>query len=534
MVTFPRFAVLLCCIALCGICFAAGGSCPSGANYLNPANVTGAKVTLASLGITSCYYISAAGSDSNTGTTEASGSSGPWLHAPGMNGCSSVCASTSPAVYSTWAGIGFIFRGGDVWSLPEWGLNWAGTSANPIYYGFDPAWYSGTAWARPILDDAATDNGMLAFYDNNIIFDNFEFRNVYVCDNNTNKIVDARNTVGSIFEENYFHDFTNCTPLSAYNLTAVYGSTSIPIVFNVWDNSDGSAQVATAYYGYGIEFAYNYINDFPNIYVGGAQALHDNVFNNLTADVVGLGNTHQNQLENNTSPSFDVIYNNVMRHGSAAGSNVTLWDAPYSPNTGYIFNNVIYDTTTANVFDVGSTPLSGTVGTDQAFNNTIECGPDSSPTARCINTPGVVITKNNHWIGPSATGSGNVWGVTGSGSVTETSDIAQSKATANGQGYTETNGFAPTASSDATVGAGTNLATLCASVPTPTFTGANPQAACKQSTTFGVAYNSTTHTVSYPAITPVTRPASGAWDVGAYQYGGGGPNPPTGLVATVH
>ena len=40
-----------------------GGTCPSGANYVNPSNATGSLVTLSSLGITNCYYIAANGSD---------------------------------------------------------------------------------------------------------------------------------------------------------------------------------------------------------------------------------------------------------------------------------------------------------------------------------------------------------------------------------------------------------------------------------------------------------------------------------------
>jgi hypothetical protein len=152
-------------------CFAAGGTCPSGANYTNPANPTGSLVTVSSLGVTSCYFVSAAGSDSlYDGTTETvSGSHGPFLHSPGMKNCSSNCASVTLA-----AGIGVIFRGGDTWhfgnasSTPYAGVvttcanngNVAaglclddinGTSANPIYYGVDQTWYTGGSWARPIL-----------------------------------------------------------------------------------------------------------------------------------------------------------------------------------------------------------------------------------------------------------------------------------------------------------------------------------------------------------------------------------------------
>src|ERR1035437_10304250 len=83
---------------------AAGGPCPSGARYLTTAS--NSLTTLLSLGITNCYFISAAGADTNNGTSEST----PWAHAPGMPKCTGTCASTTPA-----AGEGFIFRGGDAW-----------------------------------------------------------------------------------------------------------------------------------------------------------------------------------------------------------------------------------------------------------------------------------------------------------------------------------------------------------------------------------------------------------------------------------
>ena len=59
---------------------AAGGACPSTAQYINTANPTGPLVTLASLGVTSCFYVADSGADTNSGTTEAA----PFLHAPFM------------------------------------------------------------------------------------------------------------------------------------------------------------------------------------------------------------------------------------------------------------------------------------------------------------------------------------------------------------------------------------------------------------------------------------------------------------------
>ena len=164
--------------------FAAGGACPSGANYVNLTNPTGSLVTLGTAvssggyGITSCYYVSASGSDTNNGTTEST----PFLHSPGMNACSNNCAAVTLG-----PGIGVIFHGGDKWhfgnssATPYGGVvsrcadngnNAAGlclddinaSSTNYIYYGVDPSWPS-SGWSRPIftadnpLCNSSTANG---------------------------------------------------------------------------------------------------------------------------------------------------------------------------------------------------------------------------------------------------------------------------------------------------------------------------------------------------------------------------------------
>ena len=174
MARLLRFSIVLACFfsaANAAYAVVGVGACPTGANYVNPANPTGSRVTLSSLGITSCYYVSAAGSDSlYDGTSETiSGSHGPFLHSPGMANCSSNCAAVKLS-----AGMGVIFRGGDTWhygnsgATPYAGVvsgcadngdNAAGlcldaidaTSSNPIYYGVDLAWYSGSSWTRPIF-----------------------------------------------------------------------------------------------------------------------------------------------------------------------------------------------------------------------------------------------------------------------------------------------------------------------------------------------------------------------------------------------
>jgi hypothetical protein len=143
-----------------------GGACPTTAQYVNISNPTGPLVTLASKGITRCFYIAANGSDSNDGLSEASGH--PWLHAPKM-----LAATGNPAALTPASNQGFIFRGGDTWhvftgspqiGLPAgypsnaspngWEISSGGSSpSNPIYIGVDITWFTGSVWTRPIINN---------------------------------------------------------------------------------------------------------------------------------------------------------------------------------------------------------------------------------------------------------------------------------------------------------------------------------------------------------------------------------------------
>ncbi len=138
-----RFVLIVVLFFIAGKAFAQGGSCPTAAAY-------GAKgnATLSSLGVTSCVYVAANGSDSASGTSESS----PWLHAPQMPTCSNQCASLKLG-----PGIGIILRGGDTWhegnsgASPYTGGTWgfnagsgpSGTSSSPIYVGVDQSWHAG-------------------------------------------------------------------------------------------------------------------------------------------------------------------------------------------------------------------------------------------------------------------------------------------------------------------------------------------------------------------------------------------------------
>lgn len=96
------------------------------------------------------YYIdSAGGADTNNGTSTNS----PWKHVKGMTGCSNVCSSTTLA-----GGDKVIFKGGVTWtsSFP-WTI--VGGSSSNITYTTDHSWYAGSSWSQPVFDDGNANPG---------------------------------------------------------------------------------------------------------------------------------------------------------------------------------------------------------------------------------------------------------------------------------------------------------------------------------------------------------------------------------------
>jgi hypothetical protein len=550
------------------------GTCPSGANYLNTSNPTGPLVTLSSMGITSCYYIAANGSDSNDGASEASGH--PWAHAPGMPNCTANCASNSPA-----GGSGYIFRGGDTWhfgdssSTPYTGGTWqwessGASTGSPIYVGVDSTWFSGSSWARPILTgDNATStspvgscsyivgtSNILVYFSGvrYTILDNFELTGL--CWNSASTGGEYLQDGGAIagagnpayFQNLYMHGWTHTTAgtqgagtgFQGYNQN--YGET---FQYNVIDGSD-SDDLSLGPFGQGgdgYNIQYNVIRHAGGTSIfDDCHIIHDNLFeyiNNVTD-----GSTHTDVLfcyseyaggSSNPNLYYNNIYRDIGTEYSGPTSGVEM-PSPPAGQTDYLFNEVFgdYYANQANYNDICE---GGGCGAMVIFNETAEnglpgygggciwCNPSAGVTS--------ITSVNNHWI-TSGTGTSAVFQTPSQ--VTETGAVYQTISIANGQGYTDTNNFAPTAATNATLtAAGTNETTgYCAD---SVLHNAAAEAACVAGTTDGCSYNSTSHTISCPDITAVARPSSGTWNVGAYQYSSSAtsptPNNPTNLTATV-
>jgi hypothetical protein len=474
-----------------------------------------------------------------------------------MNGCSANCAAKTPQ-----AGDQFILRGGDVWhwgsgsptGIP-WSWNWSGTSGGRIYIGVDQTWFSGSSWTRPVMNGdnplSTSAVGSCAFFSggqfvqnaNFVDFDNVEFkgmcwsgadgRGASSCSSGCDysQLTMNANTHDSTFENLYIHGWTH-TPFSCSFTTQLNGTCDVAMsILNdshsngdvnnryigiVIDGSDSDRRSGgcIAYGGYDIHNSVCRFNSQAFV-TNNTRFFHDNLIEFI--DESGDGVKHSNGWELNGSNTDLDWYNNVVRHiGTVATIGVNLWFNPAGTLRAY--NNVVYDIHMAggNYWDVAGN------GPEIIYNNTLEGGPIANNT---FQPP--ITSRNNHFIGCTGVSGGCFLSAS---NVNDANSVFQTESVANAQGYVAANNFGPTAATNATVGAGTNLT----SVGCSTFAGI-----C-QDTTLGVGYDSVNHVVIVPGRTPNARPASGAWDAGAYFFGGtpvtgsNPPSPPTGLSAVVH
>lgn len=513
MVRLLRFAILLCCALLATACFA------------------------------TTYYIASTGSDSNNGTSTST----PWLHAPGMSGCTANCAAKNPT-----AGDSFILRGGDTWhfnsakgtkGLP-WTISGTGTSTNPVYFGVDHTWWNtavcgSSAWCRPMLngDNPVSTSAVSACGSGNAtnadmvddattygLIDDFELLGLCWSDNpnpfygDAFIAVDSHNTT---YRNIYIHGWTH-TSSAASQGVAWAGSTDGRATH--WDSvvvdgadSDPKSLCSICFDAYDVHnsvFRYN-----SNMVGNGGKSIYNNLFEYIEEP---YDSAHGNVMEwnNEAGGAGNYVYNNLIRHVSTA---VTLWVCPGSGNNDYYFNNVMYDVASQMWdFDKGSAVCGGG-GTGNFVNNTLVDGQ--------IGVSGSWNAKfdSNHLVNTTILGT----------PMSQTNQVVSTEAVATTYGYLAAASYAPgtpncngnNSSSSCPIAKGNNLTAVCNAI------GGTVGAALCQDTTLGPAYDTVNHRVSGTARKPVARPASGAWDAGAFQFSSqapAGPNPPTGLTVVVH
>jgi hypothetical protein len=544
-----RLTILMVCFLCAGRAFAAGGTCPSGANYSGAAPFS-VNATLGSLGVTTCYFIAANGSDSNDGASEST----PWAHLPGMPTCTSNCGAHTPT-----AGEGYILRGGDTWNGSNLGLawNWSGSASNPIYIGVDQGWYSAGSWSRPIWTcGGATCSGNPFYFTSskaNVILDNIELTGMYSNSQGFGGVgyiyaCGQNQTYENLYAHGWSHNPAITSSVSGGFILSGCGSntTGLVIRYNVGDGSDTSRDMM---YGVTQSAPIAYGNYFRYM-TSGINACGDNWHDNVIEySQPPAGGGHED-LFYNYGPCYAsnvLMYSNIARHTVWNGANgdVKFWISGLAPNTAtyYAFNNVLYDNTAGNMVDVGASgahPPGTPYGTVYFFNNTVDCGTDAAPGACLVGDNGnsggfmTLILNANHWIttGPILT-------CTKTFACTETGDLLQTLSQAQSQGYSDSSPFAfqPTSANGSTITAAANSPAaaagqaLCATIGN---VDAGAGAACQSDTTYACTYNTTNHTVFCPARVTVARAASP--NIGAYQFSStqaATPNPPTGLAISV-
>jgi len=483
------------------------------------------------------YYIDCAeGADSNDGTS----SSTPWKHAPGMTGFS--------GTYKHAAGDQIIFKGGVTCPVSYFPMTIAnsGTSGNYDYYGVDQTWYAGSSWTLPLFDmNYKAVTGLIPVYitGSYVTIDNIEIAHMQ---NGSSGSYNGSVTTGTsathvTIQNCHIHDWRSGQLQSA---TGDNGGGGISFL-------NGGVK-GTQYYlvannntigpGQGGDGTTNYCSGMG---VWGGDTVTNNTITNACDEIHGgekiiAGNTftwgnhpwvtlnHNNLIWWAAGGTNSYWYNNLVV-GPFSGEYEGFFPHPCWGGVNsvvYIFNNILQNNGQMPIQPDNSGCTTGNSNGVYVLNNT--CGnTQASPGQPCGSvddhgTPMSFLTiQNNHWITNSYMGD-SWYNTTGVNAFTyDSSNVKyQTSAQSAAQGYALGTEWAPTGpylkgctvsstNCSVTIQYGTNLTSMC--------TGGTINNLCKDR----LGNN---------------RPANGAWDAGAYEWGtssSNAPDPPSGLVATV-
>lgn len=484
------------------------------------------------------YYISkSTGSDSNT-ATQAQSKSTPWAHLPGMQaGCISNCKSYSPI-----AGDRFILKGGDTWGSSDLGgvnITYSGSSTSPIYIGVDQTWFAGASWTRPVWscqntncgDSSATLGNVVWLAGNYLMLDNIELTG-YKYDGGGNVISTYGNNIN--VEHCYIHGWSRtsgATSMDPYAISMNWSNfagegTGTVYYQNVIDGSDspnqdfmGGILHGSTVEGNVIRYVYNGMNGVFNVIDG----------NLVEYNYVSASGDHCNMIfpQGIFSGNILQISNNVVRHAQCNGGTTifVMANSSCTACTSYIFNNLLYDNEVDSDkgFSIGGPNANGNF---YYYNNTVVTAGGYCMQNGSQGT-GTAYYANFHCISPQPicnflNGTCNNNG----GNLSQTAAQADANTSPHFDQYTatETYAYSPVASTNSTVGGGSNLATSCSGAMATLCSDASY-----------ATYNTSNHAVSMR--TTNKRPGSGPWDVGAYAFSTGGSSPgvssPSSLTVTV-
>lgn len=494
------------------------------------------------------YYISSStGLDTRT-SAQAQSKSTPWAHVPGMAN-----ATSNASTYTAVAGDNFILMGCDVWynaSFPL-ALSFGGSTGNVVTVGVDQTWFNATncpsTWNRPIFDahmssgsstptqiggTGCTNNNMFVQFGASwITMDNVEMRNLFYHNDAENSCYGGNLlwevtssdhvTVSNSYEHGWAMNlpYNSSTSNDTDILVNVSGSPLCPnclLTKNVADNCATTSGNGTLPGGalnminitYSIftcmanaykptiagEFGWNnisFVGDSPD------PTIHPNCIETLSlATGTGTYHIHDNRvhdaygcegLQIGNPGETDYVWNNIWYNMTVVGANGPQVPQSLTPVAMYFWNNTIV------------VPRWSGCITDAAHGYTWS-GPFQSINNLCINTAGSNSSQSSTHTNPVSAPTAVLIPNTGLTTSTATSD-----------GYTNAQPFvySPTSAGSPSVGAGINLTSRWPAG----FTTVDSHIICTEQTISGVVQSVCTGTAN-------TRPGSGAWDVGAYEFTG--------------
>jgi hypothetical protein len=221
---------------------------------------------------------------------------------------------------------------------------------------------------------------------------------------------------------------------------------------------------------------------------GGVFYIHDNrIHDNYDCEELQIGNQGETDYVWN-----NIWYNpNLLNPSQANGPQIPQSETPVAM---YFFNNTVVDSADGCV---------GNAGHGSTFSKAFK-----SQNNLCINSSGSAANASFS----SSTTSNNL-------------GLTDSQASSDGFTSSETIPYSPTSASSPTVGAGVNLTSIWPAG----FSTVDASLICNMQTV-----NTVVEMVC--SGTPNPRSATGAWDIGAYQFSGASsaskPNPPTNIKAT--
>ena len=428
--------ILLC---LCAIPAFGQGTCSNFVGGSCPANIPA--------GTTAFYFIDyVGGSDTANGTSEST----PWQHFPTCNNATSTAAAHTPG-----AGEGWILKGGVTVDFHCWPMviPWGGTSGHSDYIGYDPGWFTGGAWARPIISGGGSsgynstvfslmvDNATNAVVGSAhkasyVVWDNLEFTGLFFnttaggnclgmwqdCGYIGSYGQDGNTDVGWEFRYSYVH---NITHTGTYDPGGLEGGAVIWLPpdaatsahDNYFDNSDGGDDCCQAVFA-AVVYR-NYFNGFDNDIYNRVNSLtgetiflfHDNtIFENVKT--FGTNGIHPNCVHLFGNQTYtEIIYNNWINCAEKGTSNPSTGESETLEveedfATTYIFNNILSNEYQPNGINIGDFSGTGHGGTLHIFQNTYECGmdPNNPPWGGIANEdPGFpcLVFKNDNSGNPS-------------------------------------------------------------------------------------------------------------------------------------